>query len=99
MRTRHGSSVGLVGLLLATAAFAEAPAASQATDEEVNVAVSSPEDRIMEEIVVTARRPGTEPKSVAFTMHELLESLRETPIEAPELDGARPIKPEIRLTL
>ncbi len=97
MRTRHGMGVGLAGLLLTTAAFAAAPVASQATDEVI-VAASSPEDRAMEEIVVTARRPGEEPSGVAFAMRDPLELLRETPIEAPELDGALPIKPEIRLT-
>jgi len=95
MNTRHGMSAGLVGLLLTTVAFAEAPVASQATDEVI-VAASFPEHRAMEEIVVTARRPGAEPKGVAFTAQEPLDLLRDAPIEAPEID-ALPIRSEIRL--
>ena len=98
MKTRYGMGVGLTGLLLATIAFAGASVASQPTNDVI-VAASSAENRAIEEIVVTARRPGAEKDGVSIAMQEPLELLRDTPIAAPELDVALTIKPEIRLTL
>jgi|SRR5690606_25318216 len=98
MNKRYGMSVGLVGLLLSTVAFGAGPVASQATDEVI-VATASPEHRVMEEIVVTARRPGAEPKSAELAMQNPLELLRDTPIHAPELGDELLIKPQIRLIL
>lgn len=98
MKTRHGMGVGLVGLLLSTVAFAEAPVASEVT-EEIAVAASSPEHPIVDEIIVTARRPDAEPRSVELTMQSPLDLLRETPIRAPSVADELLIEPEIRLNL
>lgn len=98
MKTRHGIGVGLVGLLLSTVAFGADSAAPEVT-EEVAVAAVSTEHRDIEEIVVTARHPDAEPKSIAVAIRNPLELLRDAPIDAPAFTAELLIKPEVRLTL
>lgn len=103
MKTRHGMGVGLVGLLISTAAFAAAPVASKVT-EEAAVAASSPSDPVMEEIVVTARHPDAdaEPRNVEIVeiaMQDPLDLLSAAPIHAPDLTDPIVLRPEIRRNL